>query len=120
MSSSNTPPKVDCVLDAGAMVGESAIWNGREQRLYWVDILKPTANRFDPATGENEVCIFDQMVGCIGFREQGGYVGAFADDGLCAFDFETGALDPIDNPESVYSLSPSTSVVTSVSPRRSL
>jgi sugar lactone lactonase YvrE len=99
MATSPKAPAVDCVLDAKAMVGECALWNERDRRLYWVDIQKPTLNRFDPSTGVNEVCTLDQAIGCFGFREHGGFVGAFADDGFCTFDFDAPALIPLANPE---------------------
>ena len=93
MVNSAKPPAVDCVLDAKAWVGECALWHGGEQRLYWVDIPRPTVNRFDPESGTNEMCAFDQEIGCFGFREAGGFLGAFADDGFCAFKFESGTKD---------------------------
>ena len=47
---------VRCVLDARAELGECPTWSREEHRLYWVDINGRTVNRFDPATGDNEVC----------------------------------------------------------------
>jgi sugar lactone lactonase YvrE len=90
---------IDCVLDIKAKVGECPMWHVGEQRLYFVDIGSRTLNRFDPATGTNEVRQFDQALGSFGFRSSGGMIGGFRDDGFCTFDFETGSRTQIVNPE---------------------
>ena len=42
---------VDCVLDAKAGTGESAVWDDREQVVWWVDIDVGAIHRFDQQTG---------------------------------------------------------------------
>lgn len=77
--------KVDCVLDAKARVGEGAVWDDREQALYWVDIEGPTLRRFDPATGEDLSWPMPSRIGCFAIREASGFVVAL-EDGFHLFD----------------------------------
>ncbi|PJJ59756.1 SMP-30/gluconolactonase/LRE family protein [Hymenobacter chitinivorans] len=44
-------PAVRVVLPAQAQLGEGALWNPLDQRLYWVDIEGQALHIFDPATG---------------------------------------------------------------------
>jgi len=46
--------RIECVVPAGALLGECPLWNDREQRLYWVDIDGQAIHRYDPATGIDE------------------------------------------------------------------
>lgn len=43
--------EVRCVVDAGAALGESPVWDVARQCLWWVDIHGRRLHRFDPATG---------------------------------------------------------------------
>jgi sugar lactone lactonase YvrE len=45
----------DCLLEAGATLGEGACWDHRQQLLYWVDILEHEVHILDPATGQDVV-----------------------------------------------------------------
>ena len=42
-----------CVLNSGALCGESPVWDARRQVLHWVDIPRETVHSFDPTTGRN-------------------------------------------------------------------
>lgn len=83
---------VDCVLDAGATLGEGIVWDASAQRLWWVDIAAPTLHRFDPATGKNETWSMPSAIGCVAPRADGGAVVGL-EDGWCAFDPATGAVE---------------------------
>jgi L-arabinonolactonase len=90
--------QVDCVLDAKAQLGEAAVWCGREQALWWVDIEEPALHRFDPATGADRSWPMPSRIGCFALRERGGMVVAL-EDGFHFLDPETGALEAIVDPE---------------------
>lgn len=79
-------------------LGESPVWDIREQVLYWVDGLRPAVYRHDPATSQTREWLLDSKVGSLALREQGGLVLACA-DGFHLFDFDTGARTPIADPE---------------------
>ncbi|SEQ24964.1 transcriptional regulator, IclR family [Faunimonas pinastri] len=89
---------VECVLPWGAHLAEGPVWSGRDGRLYWVDILAPSVNRFDPETRSNEERRMPRLVGAVSERRSGGLV-AFTQDGLEGLDFETGTLTPLVDPE---------------------
>ena len=89
---------VSCVLDVRAALGEGPTWNREERRLYWVNINGHTVNRYDPATGANEVCQLPEQVGSFVLREAGGLVVALR-SGFHFLDFDTAALTPIADPE---------------------
>lgn len=67
---------IELLLDAGALLGESPVWNAAESRLYWVDIEGRKIHRTDPATGTDEVMELAEQVGCIAPRTGGGLVAA--------------------------------------------
>lgn len=89
---------VDCVLDIKAKVGEGAVWDDRDQALWWVDIPSCTLNRFDPASAANTAWTLPRRIGCFAPRKQGGHVVAMQ-DGFAFFDTATGQLEPIADPE---------------------
>ena len=91
-------PEIACVLDAGAEVGEGALWDVLEQALFWVDIPSGRLHRFDPATGENRIWEMGEPIGCLALREPGGAVVALR-SGFHLFDFATGKKTPVSDPE---------------------
>lgn len=88
----------DCVLDAGARIGEGAIWSSREMALYWVDIPAGLLQRFDPETGVNESWDMGEPVGCFALCASGRVVVALT-SGFHEFDTETGKLVRLCGPE---------------------
>ncbi len=63
------PPR--CVWDAGALLGEGALWSPRLQALWWVDILGRRLHRLRPADGDRASWTFDEEISA---------VAEFADD----------------------------------------
>lgn len=91
-------PKVDCVLDIRAELGECPVWCGRDNVLYWIDIYAGRLNRFDPATGKNEVWTFPEPIGSFALTEDGNALVALK-SGLWRYDLETRKLTPLAKPE---------------------
>lgn len=58
-------PAVECVLRAGAAVGEGAVWCAESRRLLWVDVWARRLHRYDPATGLDQHWALPQRVGCV-------------------------------------------------------
>ena len=46
--------QVELVLDAKAELGEGPLWDEREKRLYWVDIVGHALHIYDPASRESK------------------------------------------------------------------
>lgn len=90
--------EVTCVAPTRSQLGEGAVWDIEDQRLWWVDIKGGLIHRFDPETGLNESFDFGEPVGCIARRDAGGLVVA-AQSGFWFFDPETGTREAIADPE---------------------
>ncbi|MGY5450229.1 SMP-30/gluconolactonase/LRE family protein [Agarivorans sp. MS3-6] len=58
-------PKVECIWPAQAQLGEGVIWIEREQALYWVDIIKESLHRYEPATGKQQTWQQQPMISAI-------------------------------------------------------
>lgn len=46
----------ELIADYACWVGESPLWHPGEERLYWADIPRRRLFRYDPATGQHEIC----------------------------------------------------------------
>jgi len=91
--------KAECILDAKATLGEGPVWDHREGRLWWVDIVGESIHRFDPVSGADDVFDFGQQVGAVVPCEAGGLVVA-AHHGFYYFDPAENALTAWSDPES--------------------
>jgi sugar lactone lactonase YvrE len=89
---------VRCVLDVGDELGESIVWCAEEGALYRVDILAPAIHRLETATGVVRSWSMPSAIGSLGLREGGGAVVALK-NGFHLFDFESGSLTFIVDPE---------------------
>lgn len=57
--------KAELVLDARNGTGESPVWHGAEQALYWVDIPARQLCRWTPATGKSQSWLAPEMLACV-------------------------------------------------------
>ncbi len=86
-------------LDVRAELGECPIWSVEEQALYFVDIKGKALHRFAPEAGVHRTFPMPEEIGCIGFRQGGGFVAGFR-SGLWLLDAEGNRLQKLaDNPE---------------------
>ena len=91
--------KVELVFDAQAELGEGPSWDGKNQLLYWVDILSKKVCIFNPKTEENREIHLEQMASAVVPRESGGLVLSM-ENGFYFLDTNTEELTPITDPES--------------------
>lgn len=89
--------EIRCVVEAGAGIGESPVWDERYHLLYWVDIIGRKLHRFDPSTGIDAAWDMPEQPGAVALRRSGGVVLAMR-HGFYAFDF----MDP--DPELLVSV----------------
>jgi sugar lactone lactonase YvrE len=80
-------------------LGESAQWHAGENALYWVDCRAPEVFRLDWRTREVKSWRLPARVSVLVPRRGKGALLSIAGQGVCAFDFDSGALSPIVNPE---------------------
>lgn len=84
--------EIACVVQSRDALGESCIWCPATGRVWWLDILKPCLQSFEPATGSHRIYpLPGPNCGCAALRGQGGLVLAMP-DGLHGFDPQTGKL----------------------------
>lgn len=62
------------LLPVQSQLGEGPRWHPLEQSLYWVDIEGQLIHRFHPASGLHTSWEIGVPVGCLAFRQQGGFV----------------------------------------------
>lgn len=86
---------VECVVAGGDQLGESPIWDEREQVLWWVDIKAPAIRR--RASGAVTSFPLPQPVGSIALRSRGGLLAALK-SGIFLWDRDS--LEPFASPAS--------------------
>jgi xylono-1,5-lactonase len=88
---------VACVADAGCVLGEGPVWDGRSRTLYWVDIKNPAVHALDPHSGTTRRWPMPEMIGAVGLRD-GGLVAALK-SGFAFIDLGDGRVTAIADPE---------------------
>ncbi|MDA7430933.1 SMP-30/gluconolactonase/LRE family protein [Primorskyibacter aestuariivivens] len=89
---------IECVAPTRSILGEGAVWDVGDQRLWWVDIMAGLIHCYDPVTRDNETFDFGEPVGCLARREKGGLVLA-AKSGFWFYDPASGEREKIVDPE---------------------
>lgn len=79
----------ELILDARSILGEGAIWDEKNQVLYWVDIDPGLVHIYDPATRKDRTLHVGQPVGTVVPRASGGLMLAVR-NGFMSLDIETG------------------------------
>ncbi|MBF2028004.1 MAG: SMP-30/gluconolactonase/LRE family protein [Oscillatoriales cyanobacterium C42_A2020_001] len=82
------------VLCSRARLGEGAMWNHRDQHLYWVDIYNHVVHQFNPATGECIVFDTGAEVTCLASAGEQQLIVALRDR-LAFLDTQTGTVTPL-------------------------
>jgi sugar lactone lactonase YvrE len=87
--------RTDVVVRRAGQLCEGPLWDGRIERLIWVDIPLGLVHQLDVATGEDVVVReVGRPVGCVGLRGVGGYVVA-TERGVAVADGDWEAVDEI-------------------------
>lgn len=91
--------KADLLLDTSSALGEGAIWNWEDQKLYWVDIEQKTLHSFAPKTQKHETILFKKKITTVVPTLKGELLIAL-EDGIYLYKKSTKALSLIRlNPE---------------------
>ena len=78
--------EIACVVEAHDALGECCLWCPITRRVWWLDILKPCLQCFDPVRREHQVYpLPGRLCGCVVPRQSGGFVLA-TENGLHGFD----------------------------------
>ncbi len=98
-ASAQTVLKAELLLDTKSDLGEGAIWNFKEKKLWWVDINQGLLHVYDPATKRNETFPLGQKVGTVVPTTKGNALVALH-DGIYRFRFSDRKTELIlPNPE---------------------
>ncbi|SMC51791.1 SMP-30/gluconolactonase/LRE family protein [Pedobacter nyackensis] len=94
-----TTLKASLLLDTRSVLGEGAIWNDVDQKLYWVDIDPGLLHWFDPLTVHNETAVFNQKISTVVPTQHGNLLVALK-DGIYSYKKASNQLDlVVSNPE---------------------
>ncbi len=74
-------------------VGESPLWDDRQQALWWVDIESRRVRRWRSSTGELQAWTLPERVGCIALTEDGRVLAAMESQIACARLGEDGSVE---------------------------
>jgi len=88
---------LECVLEAGAVLGEGPVWDDRQGCLYWVDIVRRSINRW--ADGDCELWMMPTRVGCVGLRNDATSLVAGLETGFVFVDLAASRVHAIADPE---------------------
>jgi sugar lactone lactonase YvrE len=94
-----TPTEVSQVLTAKMQIGEGPVWDAKQQRLLWVDIVGQELNVFNPADGSNKTYTFPDIVTSATPRQAGGVLLTLRRS-IALFDPTTEKLETIAEVES--------------------
>lgn len=86
------------IVDCNTSLGEGPLWDVREQKIYWLDSLGNKVFRANADGSGVEKWDLPQKVGSMALREKGGAILCLQ-DGLYSFDFATGKLTLLMDPE---------------------
>jgi L-arabinonolactonase len=89
---------IDLLIDGHYVLGEGPLWDVEEQRFYWLDCHHNTIFRSTASGKEIETWKTPTTVGSMALRKGGGALVSLR-SGMHFFDFKTGKLDFIANPE---------------------
>jgi sugar lactone lactonase YvrE len=85
---------LELVVDARAELGEGPVWDDRQQRLWWIDLLGGIVHITDPLTRTDIRVPVGQPIGALALREFGPPVLAVR-DGYANLDLSDGRLELI-------------------------
>lgn len=89
----------ELVVDHSCLLGEGPIWDQRNKRILWLDILNGEIHQFSSIQQKHQVMKVGQPVGAVAFRTSGGLIAALQ-HGFAAIDLENEAIHMISDPES--------------------
>ena len=67
---------VKCMVRSVAIWVRAQLWDSDRGVLWWIDIYKPTINRFDPVSGRSREIVLGQNIHAIGVRQNGGLIAS--------------------------------------------
>jgi sugar lactone lactonase YvrE len=88
----------DVVTKHHCLLGEGPVWDTKQKRIFWIDILKGEIQYFYPDSNEHRMCKLGQMLGAIAFKRSGGMIAALK-GGFATIDLNNGTMQLISEVE---------------------
>lgn len=88
----------ELVLNHSSKLGEGPVWDPKQQRLLWVDILSGHIHQFYPASQKHTVFDAGQMVGSVALTTSGQLIAALR-NGFHLINLDAELISPIGDPE---------------------
>jgi L-arabinonolactonase len=85
-------------IASGNQIGESPVWSGSENSLYWVDVEGRLIQRWNAFDHSMQCWDIGEPCGCVGLRKRGGLIGA-SRTGFFFLDVVSGKSAPVCDPE---------------------
>jgi sugar lactone lactonase YvrE len=89
--------KIETVVDHRCILGEGPVWDHRQNRLLWVDIIEGHIHQFIPSTNVFTTFVVGEMIGAVALSEQ--RLIAATESGFSFIDLENEVVESIIDPE---------------------
>jgi len=89
---------IQVIIESHDLLGEGPVWDEDGGVFYWVDILRPVLQRWDPDTRARKIWEMPVDIGSFALRASGGCIVALR-SGIADLEFESGVVTPWFNPE---------------------
>ena len=83
----------ELIYQTQIICGESPVWDGVSQRLYWIDVVTGNVYIFNPGDGSNKTYNIGQVLGAVTLCERGGLLLSCA-TGFIFLDPDTNKMEP--------------------------
>lgn len=86
------------VVDHNCLLGEGPVWDSKQKKIYWVDILNGEINEYSPDQKTHKTIPIHQMIGAFAFCTNGNFIAALQ-NGFAFIDRISGQIKMIADPE---------------------
>lgn len=74
------------------LLGEGPVWDHRQKRIFWIDILNGEIQYFYPDSNEHRTYKLGQIIGAIAIKRSGGLIAALK-SGFASIDLNKGVIE---------------------------
>lgn len=86
------------VTDHNCLLGEGPVWDAKQKKIYWVDILNGEIHEYSPDQKTHKTIPVHQMIGAFAFCTNGNFIAALQ-NGFAFIDRISGQIKTIADPE---------------------
>jgi sugar lactone lactonase YvrE len=90
--------RIETACQISCILGEGPVWDHRNNRIFWVDIIRGEIHWLYPETGKHSFCKTGQLIGAITLTNSESILAALQ-TGFAMVDIKDGSVQPIIDPE---------------------